>query len=217
MATPKGVLVVVTGMEPARWNHNIHYHRLVLARINRALIDGGRVLEVGCGEGTLARQLRDAGARVTAIDKDAATIQLARAAGTDGICYLRADFLSHPLAVDGYDAVVSIATLHHVDAAAGLRRMRELVRPGGRLVVIGLTRRRLPEEAPYELVAALAHRWHVHIRRRVLWEHPAPKVWTPPLTYRDMRRLVRTLLPGARLRRRLLWRYSLVWTKPSAG
>jgi len=35
-----------------------------------------------------------------------------------------------------------------------------------------------------------------------------------PLTYRDTRRLAARLLPGARFRRRLYWRYSLIWAKP---
>ena len=39
-------------------------------------------------------------------------------------------------------------------------------------------------------------------------------VWPPPLTYRDMRQLADRVLPGARYRRHLYWRYSLVWTKP---
>jgi hypothetical protein len=31
----------------------------------------------------------------------------------------------------------------------------------------------------------------------------------------ETRRLARGVLPGVRYRRRLLWRYSLVWTKPA--
>jgi hypothetical protein len=34
------------------------------------------------------------------------------------------------------------------------------------------------------------------------------------LTYRDVRRLAGRMLPGARYRRHLYWRYSLIWTKP---
>lgn len=45
------------------------------------------------------------------------------------------------------------------------------------------------------------------------WEHPSPTHWPPPETYAAMRRTAARILPGARLRRRLLWRYSLVWTK----
>src|SRR5262249_36065371 len=37
----------------------------------------------------------------------------------------------HPTAGHSFDAVLSVATLHHMDAAAGLTRFAELVRPGG--------------------------------------------------------------------------------------
>jgi hypothetical protein len=42
----------------------------------------------------------------------------------------------------------------------------------------------------------------------------SPAIWPPPLTYRDMRRLATDVLPGARYRRHLYWRYSQVWAKP---
>ena len=39
-------------------------------------------------------------------------------------------------------------------------------------------------------------------------------MWPPPETYASMRRIVRTVLPGAVFRRRLLLRYTIVWRKP---
>jgi hypothetical protein len=39
-------------------------------------------------------------------------------------------------------------------------------------------------------------------------------IWPPPLTYLDMRRLATDILPGARYRHHLYWRFSLVWAKP---
>jgi len=60
---------------PARWNHNLHYHRVILA----AVPDGARrSLDVGCGAGMLARDMRRVVAHVTGIDRDAASIDLAR-------------------------------------------------------------------------------------------------------------------------------------------
>ncbi len=57
------------------WNHNIHYHGLVL----RAIPPGARrALDVGCGEGTLTRQAAHPHPHVTAIDADHASIALAR-------------------------------------------------------------------------------------------------------------------------------------------
>lgn len=110
-----------------------------------------------------------------------------------------------------FDVVASIAALHHMDATAGLRAMRDLVRPGGVLVVIGLARPRLPRDVPWELAGAVTTRWLK--LSRTYWEHSAPIVWPPPETYDTMRAIAGQVLPGARYRRHVLWRYSLLWER----
>jgi SAM-dependent methyltransferase len=58
------------------WNHNVHYQPVIL----RAVPPGcGAALEVGCGDGLLASRLAERCAEVTAIDRDAPMIALARA------------------------------------------------------------------------------------------------------------------------------------------
>ncbi|HEX8671119.1 MAG TPA: class I SAM-dependent methyltransferase, partial [Longimicrobium sp.] len=131
------------------WNHNIHYHRLILD----AIPPGARhALDVGCGEGTLARQLRALVPNVTAIDVDPASIDLARQAGPD-IEYLLGDFLTYPFHPASFDFIASVATLHHMDAGAALARMRDLLRPGGTLASIGLPRPALPANLPWLLAS----------------------------------------------------------------
>jgi hypothetical protein len=71
-------------------------------------------------------------------------------------------------------------------------RCQQALRPGGTLAVVGCARS----------------------SSRTNWEHSAPIVWPPPETYPSMRQIGRRNLPGARYRRHLLWRYSLIWTKP---
>ena len=51
--------------------------------------------------------------------------------------------------------------------------------------------------------------------RHTYWEHSAPTVWPPPLSYTETRRIAMPVLPGCRYRRHLLWRYSLTWSKPA--
>jgi SAM-dependent methyltransferase len=194
-----------------RWNHNIHYHPVVLAAVPEGC---RRALDVGCGEGQLTRALRPRVQHVVGLDLDPASIELARAQAAPGLEYVVGDVLTYPFEAAGFDLVTSVASLHHMDAAAGLTRMADLLRPGGVLVVIGLARRRLPADLFYELAAAVGHR--VHALAKPMWEHPSPKVWDPPETYAAMRRLAEDLLPGVRFRRHLLWRYSLVWAKPGA-
>lgn len=192
-----------------RWNHNIHYHSQIL----QAVPDGAeRALDIGCGEGMLARELRNVVPKVTGIDLDTPSLELARSYD-DGVTYVHGDFLQYPLKPASYDVIGSVATLHHVDARAGLLRMRELLRPGGALVVVGLARTTLPRDLPYELagmVVGTAHR-----AAKGYWEHSAPLVWPPPVTYQEMRTLAAGVLPGATYRRHLLYRYSITWRKPT--
>lgn len=76
-----------------RWNHNIHYYPLILAAIPPGC---QRVLDVGCGEGMLARQLAHRVPRVVGIDQDSASIELARRQGPAGqIEFVHGDFLTH--------------------------------------------------------------------------------------------------------------------------
>ena len=82
------------------WNHNVHYQPVIL----RAVPPGcGAALEVGCGDGLLASKLAGRCAEVTAIDRDARMIALARsraqAAGPGRMTVVEAEH--SPLTVTG--------------------------------------------------------------------------------------------------------------------
>jgi SAM-dependent methyltransferase len=192
-----------------RWNHNLHYHALLLAAVPRG---AKRALDVGCGEGTLARRLRRIVPRVTAIDVDEPSLALARAQpGAAEIDYVHGDVMTAPLEPGSFDYVVCVAALHHMDPAEGLARMRDLLRPGGVLAVLGLARGTYPRDLPRELTAAAVSRV-VRVRRGE-WESPAPTIWPPAHTYGEMRAIAQDVLPGARFRHHLYFRYSIVWSK----
>jgi 2-polyprenyl-3-methyl-5-hydroxy-6-metoxy-1,4-benzoquinol methylase len=193
-----------------RWNHNIHYHPLVLD----AVPDGcERALDVGCGEGILARRLARRVPHVVAIDADARSIELAREQGGD-VEYLLGDFMTEPLQPTSFDLVACIAALHHMDPRAALQRMGSLLRPGGRLVVVGLARSRHPADLPRDVAAVAATRARRLTHRH--WESPAPTIWPPAHDYREIAAVARGALPGASFRRHLFFRYSIAWAKPVA-
>lgn len=100
---------------------------------------GRRVLDVGCGDGTLACILARRGALVTGVDPDPAMLEAARAraepAGV-GVRFVegRAERLDFP--DDAFDLVVASTVLCFVpDAAGTLRELARVVHPGGRLVL----------------------------------------------------------------------------------
>src|SRR3954469_22188652 len=84
-----------------------------------------RLLEVGAGNGELARTLADAGYEVLAIDP--------RPTGA-GVRSVSLHELDEPSG--SFDAALAVTSLHHVDPLDGsLARLAELIRPGGLLVV----------------------------------------------------------------------------------
>lgn len=97
-------------------------------------VRGASVLELGCGDGTLARRLADAGAReVVAVDASARMLDQARPHPL--VHYLQDDveLLTRP--ADSADLVISSLALHYVGDYPGLiSRIADWLRPGGRLV-----------------------------------------------------------------------------------
>lgn len=192
-------------MPRERWNHNVHYYRLILDAVPPG---ARRALDVGCGEGSLCRALRERVPRVVGIDVDANSIRLARSAGGD-IEYLHRDFLVQTFTSESFDLIASVASLHHMDTATALARMRHLLRPGGVLVVVGVARRSVAD-FPYDAAGFFAHRF-IKLRRGY-WQHPS-RIADPTLTYRQLREIISAALPGARFRRHVLFRYSVIWRK----
>jgi len=96
---------------------------------------GGCWTDLGAGEGafTLAlAELLGPGAHITAIDKDARAL---RGIGS-GIETRVADF-TKPMDLHDLDGVVMANSLHFVaDKAPVLRSVRDMLRPGGRLIVV---------------------------------------------------------------------------------
>jgi SAM-dependent methyltransferase len=73
----------------------------------------GRVLDLGCGEGRLSRDLRKAGYHVTGVDASRVLVEAARDA--DGGDVVRCDAAHLPFREGGFDVVVAFMSLQDVD------------------------------------------------------------------------------------------------------
>jgi len=90
---------------------------------------GERILDVGCGEGTLTKKIIERGATVLGVDSSPEMIAAARANGVDALLLPAEDMLFFA----EFDAVFSNATLHwvlHKEQAA--RAIFRALKPGGR-------------------------------------------------------------------------------------
>lgn len=104
---------------------------------------GPELLDVGGGTGNYALALRDHGFRPRVLDLDEG--MLARAAAK-GLPAERADATALPVADASADAVTLVSMLHHVpEWQRALAEARRVLRPGGRLAVMGWAREHIEE------------------------------------------------------------------------
>jgi SAM-dependent methyltransferase len=191
------------------WNHNTHYHDLLLQSVPRPC---RRALDVGCGLGTFARRLSPLADRVDALDGEPGVITRARelSNGTRNVRFIETDFMTWA-SDETYDIVSMIAVLHHLPFEEALKKAAALVRPGGVLVILGLHRAASPiHRLVGGAIGFSVRRFYLLVRE----ESPvgAP-IREPSMTLPEIRRATTVILPGARIRWHVLWRYSIVWRK----
>ena len=210
------------------WNHNVHYQPVIL---DAAPARCGKALDVGCGDGLLATRLASKCGAVTGIDRDARMIALARervqaasgarqtsgaaaysGAGAGTVTFVEADFRTHQVDEAEFDFVCANTVIHHMGTEAALRAMSRVLRPGGRLAVVGLGARGTPADLLPDLAAIPLNKYYIRTRGE---GYPGDPKLPPDLTWTQVRRTARRVLPGVRYRRHLLWRYSLIWDKPA--
>jgi ubiquinone/menaquinone biosynthesis C-methylase UbiE len=107
------------------------------------LVDGLRVLEVGCGTGNVTVRVKRAEPAAYVIGTDPDPLALARAQrkarGLTGIRFERAYAQELPFADGEFDRVLSSMMLHHLDdevKACAATEIHRVLRPGGRLEIV---------------------------------------------------------------------------------
>ena len=105
---------------------------------------GDRVLDACCGTGDLALAAAAAGGRVTGIDFSERMLERARRKSTT-IEWVRGDVLALPFGDGEFDAATIGFGIRNVsDLERGLCELRRVLREGGRLAVLEITRPRGP-------------------------------------------------------------------------
>jgi len=171
--------------------------RLAQLLLEQGAGPGARVLDAGCGTGTLALFLADAGYAVTGVDLSPGMLE--RAAAKDGasrLTWAEADIRSLELA-PRFDAIVTVAdVLNHLrsldDWEAAFRSFHRHLKPGGILVADVMTSRGLAQMDQQ----AVQERGGVTLILSIIWD-PAERRSTLKMTSfspapEDASRYVRT-------------------------
>lgn len=122
------------------------------ATVREAVRPGDRVLDACCGTGDLAVAACNAAAgEVIGVDFSERMLERARRKAPE-VEWTQADVLALPFGDASFDAaVVGFGVRNVEDLAAGLKELRRVLRPGGRLGILEITKPRGPLAIFYKL------------------------------------------------------------------
>lgn len=202
------------------WNHNSHYHRFLLKQLPGKC---QTVLDIGCGTGEFSRLLAHRARQVTALDLSPKSIQIAQKKSQqyNNIDYRVADIAAWKFPTKHFDAVVSIATVHHLSVEQLIPQIETALKPGGVLIILDLLEHHSLTDIFYDAIAVPLNWWLLKVNRvptpteqeaAAMKEHLRTDRF---LNFAQVKQIYSDRLQTARIRRHLFWRYSVVWHKPN--
>lgn len=190
------------------WNHNTAYHPWLVDIASR---HRGDVLDVGCGEGLLAARLAEVSRSVVGIDADATSVRRAsrrlRAVGNASAELRRFEDIEQ--AEGSFDLITFVASLHHLSLRDALWKARQMLCPAGQLAVVGLSANKSVADWLWAGLCLPAVRTGSRLHRET--RNIGVPVADPRESLAEIRQAAEDVLPGARIRRGLYYRYRLLW------
>ena len=201
------------------WTHNNHYHPFLLAQTP---VQCDESLEIGCGAGAFSRLLAERSRHVLGLDLAPEMVRIAqeRSKNCSNVAYQAADVLQWDFPREKYDCIASIATFHHLPLEGMLQKAKGALGPGGVLLILDLFQSEWPRDllmdcaaVPASAILRLVKTGRLREPEAVRAAWAAHGVHDVYLPLSVIRQVCERVIPGADVRRHLLWRYSVVWKK----
>jgi ubiquinone/menaquinone biosynthesis C-methylase UbiE len=203
------------------WTHNNHYHPFLIKHVPK---NCENALDIGCGTGAFSRLLASRSKHVIALDLSQEMIRVAQAHSADfqNIRFEVADAMTWSFPNGYFDCIATIATLHHLQTEEFVSMIKQSLKVGGTLIVMDLFE---PDGFRDKLLSLAAMGMSSSLRMlRNGQLRPTPAVqaaWAAHgkhdsyLKISQVHSLCKQILPGAQVKKHLLWRYSIFWQKPA--
>jgi len=194
----------------APWNHNYAYNGWISKRVGKR----NKILDIGCGNGTLAITLRTPENHILGIDPSYSSIQKANNHNVyDNIKFVQTTFEEFDANGDKFDAIVFVASIHHMDMLNAIEKAKKLLEHNGVLIIVGLAKPSSFIDWVVELIRVIPSRIISIIKQNMDAETLDIDVSYNFPTMDEVRRICNDNLCGHTIRYGLHFRYLLTWEK----
>ncbi len=202
-----------------KWSNNTHYTPSALKEVNTLI--GGTAIDVGCGTGDGARRLSKLYKHVTAYDISPKMIEKAQELSEeyDNIEYKNESFLDADIEEGTCGCILCVSMLHHMPMEEFFKKAKKALKKGGRLIVIDLYKMETVGDALTTIFASLLRKPFLFLKgslkvtpaETALWnKHGALEEYH---TISEVKRTAEGILGDVKVKRKLFFRYSLIWIK----
>ncbi len=195
------------------WNHNSVYYKWIKKQVE----DKEKILDVGCGNGELAVYLSTGDNYILGIDPYNSCIERAQkmTKNYDNISFEVSSFEDFDSSLDCFDAIIFVASFHHMAADDAIEKAKKMLRRGGKIVIVGCAR-------PNNILDWIVEIFRYFPCKIISFFHneksseelDLPTSYNFP-TMQEVRDLAKKYLPNAKLSYGLYLRYLLTWTNES--
>ncbi|MBZ9621449.1 class I SAM-dependent methyltransferase [Clostridium sp. FP2] len=202
-----------------KWNHNNCYFKYLLKFVPNNV---GTCLDIGCGKGELSNMLLQKSNNVIAVDLSDKMIERAKILHANkNIKYICGNILNMKFENNSIDVIITTATAHHLPYEWLLCFAKDKLKKGGKLIILDLVRAESFSDYIIwgsaffpNIVMNLVKNHRIQkddSHSREVWErHGKHDTY---MTMREIRSLVKKHIPTAKIKRKLFWRYSLIWQR----
>lgn len=209
----------ISELEEPKWNHNNCY----FSHLVKCIPDGAETcLDIGCGKGELSYMLSQKSRNVIAVDLADKMIEKARVLyPSSNIKYVCGNILDMKFDSDSLDVIITTATAHHLPYEWLLCFAKDKLKKGGRLIILDLAQAKtltdniiwgsafIPNIAMNLIKNGRLHKDDAHSKD--VWErHGKHDTY---MTMGEIKSLAAKHISTAKVKRKLFWRYTLVWQK----
>ncbi len=209
----------ISQLDEVKWNHNNCYFNHLIKLLPNKL---ETCLEIGCGKGELSYMLSNKFQNVVAVDLADKMIEQARVLYPNkNIEYICENILDMKFENNSLDVIISTATAHHLPYEWFLCFARDKLKNGGKLIILDIAKAKSLSDYIIWGSAFIPNILMNLIKNGRLRKDDAhsKEVWERHgkhdtyMTMDEIKTLAKKYIHTAKVKRKLFWRYLLIWQK----